>query len=498
MADTRSPLKVPDTPENRNECLCPDCPSYPHTCGGENLYCSGGFSACDIAAKGCLCPGCTVYERYSLKKIYFCNIERIGIPEILMRKMKNHENTAFYQSVHDIKTVAFSGKSIVSSMGSRKKLPFSFDDLHIIPAQVHRIPKNKEEPVDTKTVIGPSSKKPLISNTPVIVSGLSYGAVSKNIRLIISRTSGMEGFLFNSGEGGVLPEELEAQQHLIVQYSTGRFGISENLLREAAGVEIRFGQGAYPVKGSVLPAAKMTVDIARIRGLKKGEDAYSPAHHPDISGPEDLRKKIEWLRSVTGGVPVGAKIGCGAIERDISVLVGAGVDFIAIDGFGGGTGATNDYVRENVGIPLIAALPRAARYLRKLDAQKRVSLIAGGNLRASADFIKCLALGADAVYIGTAALIAINCEQHRICHTGLCPTGVTTHIPDLVAQCNVDEGVRRLGNYIRVMTGEVANFARIAGKDTIHGLDTGDLVSFDRDLSAITGCPWVGDPAVED
>jgi methylamine---glutamate N-methyltransferase subunit C len=498
MPDTRYPLKVPDTPENRNECLCPDCPSYPHTCGGENLYCSVGFSACNIGAKGCLCPGCSVYERYSLGKIYFCNTERGGTPEILMRKMQNHESTAFYQSVHDIKTVAFDGKSIVSSMGSRKILPFSFNDLHLLPAQVHRIPKNKEELVDTRMVIGPSSKKPLISNTPVIVSGLSYGAVSKNVRLIISRTSGLGGFLFNSGEGGVLPEELEAKQNLIVQYSTGRFGISEDLLREAGGVEIRFGQGAYPGKGSFLPAAKMSEDVARIRGLMKGEDAYSPAHHPDIAGSEDLRKKIEWLRSVTGGVPIGAKIGCGAIERDISVLVKAGVDFIAIDGFGGGTGATNDYVRENVGIPLIAALPRAARQLRKLDAQKRVSLIAGGNLRTSADFVKCLALGADGVYIGTAALIAINCEQYRICHTGLCPTGVTTQIPDLVAQCTIDEGVRRLGNYIRVMTEEIANFARITGKDNIHDLDSMDLVSFNRDLATIAGCPWIGDPAAED
>jgi glutamate synthase domain-containing protein 2 len=294
----------------------------------------------------------------------------------------------------------------------------------------------------------------------------------------------------------VLPEELEAKQHLIVQYSTGRFGISENLLKEAAGVEIRFGQGAYPGKGSFLPAAKMTEDVAKIRGLMRGEDAYSPAHHPDILGFEDLRKKIDWLRSMTGGVPIGAKIGCGAIERDISVLVRAGIDFIAIDGFGGGTGATNDYVRENVGIPLIAALPRAARQLRKLDAQDRVSLIAGGNLRTSADFAKCLALGADGVYIGTAALIAINCEQYRICHTGLCPTGVTTQNPDLTAQCNVDEGVRRLGNYIRVMTEEIANLARITGKNNIHDLDALDLVSLNRDLSTIAGCPWIGDPDV--
>ncbi len=415
-----------------------------------------------------------------------------------MRKKQNSEDNAFYQSVHDIKTVAFTGRSIVSSMGSRKNLPFSFNDLHLIPAQVSRIPKNQEHPVATKTVIAPFSKKPLISGSPIMISGLSYGAVSKNVKLVISRASASEGFLFNSGEGGILPEELEVKRNLIVQYSTARFGIDENLLREVAAVEIRFGQGAYPGKGDFLPAAKMTDDIAAIRGLDKGVDAYSPAHHPDINNPGDLVRKIEWLRSLTGGAPIGAKIGCGAIEADVSVLVEAGVDFIAIDGFGGGTGATDTYVRENVGIPLITALPRAVRQLQKIGAKNRVSLIAGGDLRSSADFIKCLALGADAVYIGTAALIAINCEQYRICHTGLCPTGITTQDPELTAQCDIDEGVRRLSNYMRVMTEEIANLTRITGNDDIHDLRTRDLVSFNRDLSRICGCPWIGDSAEPD
>jgi len=498
QSETGPVRRVPDTDENRAECLCPRCPSYPHDCRGEKLFCSTGASSCDIDARGCLCPGCTVYTRYLLKKIYFCNIRPSGFPEITMRKKHSDEDNAFYASVRDIKTVATTGGSIVSSMGSRKKLPFSFDDLHLVPAQVWKMPKNKEDPVNTKTVLAPLSKRPLISNTPLMVSGLSYGAVSKNVRLIIAKTSAREGILFNSGEGGVLPEELDSKQNLIVQYSTGRFGISEDLLKQAAGVEVRFGQGAYPGKGSFLPAAKMTGDIARIRGLKKGEDAYSPAHHPDILDSGDLVRKVDWLRSLTGGSPIGAKIGCGSVERDVSALVRAGVDFIALDGFSGGTGATDAYVRENVGIPLIAALPRAVRQLEKMNAIMRVSLIAGGNLRSSADFVKCLALGADAVYLGTAALIAINCEQYRICHTGLCPTGVTTQNPELVDQCAIEEGVRRLGNYIRVMTGEIANFARIVGKDDIHAIDREDLVSLTRDGSILTGCPWIGDPDVGD
>ncbi|MDD1679505.1 MAG: FMN-binding glutamate synthase family protein, partial [Methanomicrobiales archaeon] len=325
-------------------------------------------------------------------------------------------------------------------------MPCSLDDLHFLPAQVWKIPRNKEESVRTSITLGPRAKKPLETSIPILISGLSFGAVSRNVRVIISRAAAEEKFLFNSGEGGVLEEELAASDRLIVQYATGRFGITDGLLQRAAAVEIRFGQGAYPGKGSLLPAEKMTEEVAEIRGMSAGEDAYSPAHHSDMLTPEQIREKVGWLKDLTGGIPVGAKIGCGNVERDLEVLVDAGMDFIAIDGFGGGTGATSYYVRENVGIPLIAALPRAVRLLKRKGVEDQVTLIADGNLRSSADYAKCLALGADAVYIGTAALIAINCEQYRICHTGLCPTGVTTQDQVLVRQCPVEEGTRKLSN----------------------------------------------------
>jgi len=409
-----------------------------------------------------------------------------------MRKKQNQEDPEFYQTVADIKNIAAGGHSIVRSMGSQKKLPFSFEDLNFIPAQVSKIPLNKEDKVNTAVVIGPKSQKPLKVTSPILISGLSFGAVSKNVKLVIAEVSTKLGIAYNSGEGGVLEEELAKKpEHLIGQYSTGRFGISENLIKKFAAAEIRFGQGAYPGKGSYLPAEKMTEEITRIRNLKPGEAAYSPAHHPDIQKPEDVKKKVGWLKKLTGGVPVGAKIGCGNIEEDIEALVEAGVDFIALDGFSGGTGATDFYVRENVGIPIIAALPRADRYLKKLGVRKDITLIAGGGLRISADFAKCLALGADAVYIGTAALIAINCEQYRICHTGLCPTGVTTHRPGLTRQLNVEEGVRRLTNFINVSTQEIASLARIVGKNEVKDFDITDLVSFKKNLAEITGARWL-------
>jgi glutamate synthase domain-containing protein 2 len=212
----------------------------------------------------------------------------------------------------------------------------------------------------------------------------------------------------------------------------------------------------------------------------------------------EIREKVAWLRSLTGGVPIGAKIGCGNVEEDVGDLAAAGVDFIALDGFGGGTGATDLGVRENVGIPLIAALPRADRALRSLGVRDRISLIGGGGLRTAPDFAKCLALGADAVYIGTAALIAVNCEQYRICHTGLCPTGITTQNPVLEAQLDVEKGIERLATFIRASTDEMAQFARIMGKNDLRELDITDLVALREELAGLVGCAWMGGPGVPD
>lgn len=483
---------VEDNEENREKCVCPKCPSHPHDCKGEVLYCALGSSKCEIDAKGCNCSLCPVYKENDLKELYFCDKEEVGEDKIKMRKRKCDENSSFYQTVVEIKNMAMTGKSMIRSMGSLKKMPFSFDDLHFIPAQVYKIPLNSEENVNTEVCIGPNAKKPLKISSPIMISGMSFGATSKNVKLVIASVASKLKIAFNSGEGGIHNEEMElAANYLIGQYATGMFGINEDILKKVAAVEIRFGQGAYPGKGSYLPEAKITPEIAKVRGILGREASYSPAHHPDMTNPEEIKEKVSWLRKLTDGIPIGAKIGCGNIEKDIKVLVDAGVDFIAIDGFGGGTGATDFYVRENVGIPIIAALPRASRYLSELGVKDNISLIAAGGLRTSDDFAKCLALGADAVYIGTAALIAINCEQYRICHTGLCPTGVTTHDPVLSKQLDVEEGIRKLSNFIKVSTQEMANIARIVGTDDVAKLDVSDIVSFNKDLSEITSTKWL-------
>jgi methylamine---glutamate N-methyltransferase subunit C len=416
-----------------------------------------------------------------------------------MRKKLLDENEETYKTMEEITTIADKGKSTLCSMGSLKKLPYSLNDLHFVPAQISKIPLNTNEIVNTQVIIGPQAKKPLRFSSPIMFSGMSYGAVSKNARLILAKVASNLGIGLNSGEDIVLTEEMDiASKQLIVQYPTIRFGISQEILKKSSAVEIRFGQGAFPGWESLLPATKVSPEIAKLIGEKAAEDAFSPAHHPDIRNESELKEKISWLKGLTNGTPIGAKIGCGNIETDVEILANSGVDFIALDGFGGGTGATEFFVRENVGVPIIAALPRADKHLRKLGKRNKVSLIAGGGLRTSADFAKCLALGADGVYIGTSALIAINCQQYRICHTGQCPMGVTTNDPTLVQRLDVDEGVRRLTNFINVSNMEVANFARIVGKDDIRKLGIEDLVALKKDLGEVTGVNWLNGKRVSE
>lgn len=492
VQDSESKLmKIKNSPENRAKCHCKLCPSYPYKCGGEVLYCGKGPSKCDVDIEVCICDTCPIYFKYDLKGIYFCDKDMVGENKVFMRKKRSDEDNDRYQAVVDIKDESAVGESVVGSMGSLKKLPFSLDDLYFVPAQVMMLPLNATDPVKTSIVLGKDAKKPLELSSPIMISGLSFGAVSKSAKIVISKTASNLTVGFNSGEGGVLDEELARSKTMVVQYSTGRFGVEDEILKNAAAIEIRFGQGAYPGKGSYLPAEKMTLEVSSKRNLENGEPAYSPAHHPDILTPRDLKKKVLKLRRMSSGAPIGAKIGCGNVEDDVKVLVEAGVDFIALDGFGGGTGATDKYVRENVGIPIFSALPRAKQTLENLKPKRRVSLIGSGGLRSSADFAKCLALGADAVYIGTAALIAINCEQYRLCYTGNCPTGIATQNPKLEKQVDQEEGVQKLSNFIELSSQEVANLTRITGKDDVSKLDKSDLVSVNRDLAVITGVKWI-------
>ena len=245
-----------------------------------------------------------------------------------MRKKILDENEEVYRTIVDISNVADKGKSTLCSMGSLKKMPFSLVDLHFVPAQIFKIPKHSSEKVNTEVVIGPEAKKPLRVSSPIMISGMSYGAVSKNVRLILAKVASNLQVAVNAGEDIVLAEELDiASKQLIVQYSTVRFGITEEILKRASAVEIRFGQGAFPGWESLLPATKVSPEVAKLMGQKRIEDAHSPAHHPDIRNQEELKEKIRWLKDLTGGTPVGAKIGCGDIENDVEILADSGCRF---------------------------------------------------------------------------------------------------------------------------------------------------------------------------
>ncbi|MBZ2164569.1 glutamate synthase-related protein [Methanobacterium spitsbergense] len=485
-------INVVDSEENRSRCYCRLCPSYPHDCEGEILFCGKKASKCEINAKGCLCSKCPIYSENKLKGNYYCDKVETGTSKILMRKQKANEDSHFYNKIVDIKDQSLNGQNIVVAMGSRKKQLFSLDELFFVPAQVNKIPLNIEEPVNTTLTLGPNAKKPLKVSSPIMISGMSFGAVSKNVKIIIAEAAEKLKIAYNSGEGGIIDENRTTNlDYKIVQYSTGRYGVDEDILKSAAAIEIRFGQGAYPGKGSYLPAEKITPEVARMRGLKKGESSYSPAHHSDMTDVDAIKDKVKWLRELTNGVPIGAKIGCGDVEADVEVLAEVGMDFIALDGFGGGTGATNLYVRDNVGMPVFVAIPLAFKTLDDLGVKDKTTLIAGGGLRSSADFAKCLALGADAVYIGTTALIAINCQQYRVCYSGLCPTGIATQNPELIKQLDIGEGISKLTNFIQLSTEEIANLTRIVGKNDTNLLSKEDIRSESPDMAKLTNIRWM-------
>ncbi|MDD1775221.1 MAG: DUF2769 domain-containing protein, partial [Methanobacterium sp.] len=293
-------IKIPDSKENQRKCRCPICPSYPQECEGERLYCGTKASKYDVNPKGCLCDTCSVYYEYGLKGLYYCTQIESGKSRTLVRKKRKDEDDEFYQSLFDIREESLKEESLLVSMGSRKKLPYSLNDIQFIPAQVNKIPLNSEEKVNTSIIIGKKAFKPLKLSSPVLISGMSYGAVSKNVKLVIMEVASRLKVGFNSGEGGLIDEELSGGwNYRIMQYSTGRFGVSLELLKKAAGVEIRFGQGAYPGKGSYLPPEKMNEDVARVRNLKPGEGSYSPAHHKDMKNIRDIEEKVIWLREIT-------------------------------------------------------------------------------------------------------------------------------------------------------------------------------------------------------
>jgi glutamate synthase domain-containing protein 2 len=293
----------------------------------------------------------------------------------------------------------------------------------------------------------------------------------------------LAGTAANTGEGGMLPEERKAAKLLIIQYSTSRFGITEDVLRQADGIEIKLGQGAKPGQGGLLPAAKVTPEIAKIRKVPMGQDIHSPPSHPDIKNWQDLRDKIKWLRQFTDG-PIIVKIAAGDLEHDIPLIVKANPDVIAIDGMGGGSGAAPVSIMENFGMPTLIGLVRARAILDKLRAKQQ--LIIGGGLNTGADVAKALALGADAVFMAMAPLIAMGCIYCKLCYLGKCPVGIATQDPVLRKKLD-PKAEQKVANFLNSITEEVKMIAAACGYDDVHKLNRNDLRCLDSEISKLTG-----------
>ncbi len=391
--------------------------------------------------------------------------------------------------MEDIHTMAVTGESIIEPMRTKKAV-ISWDDILIKGAQIARIPLNKDSPVNTRTVIGPGARHPLVIDTPVYVTHMSFGALSKEVKIAIAKGTAAMKTAMGSGEGGMLPESRQFAFKYILEYVPNRYSITEENLKSADAIEIKIGQSAEPGMGARLPAEKVTAEIAEIRGYPKGVDIISPASFDDIRSREDLKRKVQWLRETSGGKPIGVKIAAGDIEEDLAAVVYAGPDFITIDGRPGATGAALKYIKASTSVPTLFALYRARKYLDEHNVRD-ISLVITGGLRISSDFAKALCLGADAIAIGTAALMACACQQYRICDTGNCPVGVTTQKPELRERLKSDISAKRLENYLRVSTEELRDFARLTGNDDVHGLGIRNICTTNSEISDHTEIPHV-------
>ncbi len=393
---------------------------------------------------------------------------------------RRDEKCRYMAEIHEM---AVTGKPLSGSMGTLLPMP-DWDDILLLGAQLDPLPLDDGAPVNTTTVIGRRAKQPMALESPIYISHMSFGALSREAKVALARGSALAKTATCSGEGGVLPEERDAAYKYIFEYVPNKYGATQENFRRADAIEIKIGQGTKPGMGGHLPAEKVTREIAEIRGRKAGEDIQSPSRFPEIQSKDDLKRMVGMLRSESGGRPVGIKLAAGRIERDLAWCVHAGADFVTIDGRGGATGSSPLLLREATTLPTVYALYRARKFLDAAGAD--ISLVVTGGLRVSADFIKALAMGADAVAIASAALIAAACQQYRICGSGNCPVGVATQNAELRARLDIDAASRRVANFLNVSTDELRMFARISGHDDVHNLTVEDLVTTSREIAEHT------------
>ena len=400
-----------------------------------------------------------------------------------------HVNAIRALAEHGLEKVGHHGP--VSAMGvPRGQLP-SWDDIQLLTAQLHRPPLLDDESVGTETVIGPRAKKPLHLDIPLMVSDMSFGALSLEAKTALSKGAERAGTAICSGEGGMLDEEQQANSRYFYELASGRFGYSMEKIKRCQAFHFKCGQAAKTGTGGHLPGHKVTGKIAEVRGLVEGEAAVSPARFPDWTDPVHFKDFAARVREETGGIPIGVKLSAQHIEKDIDTALEIGVDYIILDGRGGGTGAAPLLFRDNISVPTIPALARARRHLDRSDAAE-VTLVITGGLRIPADFIKALALGADAIAVSNAAIQAIGCLGMRACHTNYCPVGVATQNPELRKRLPVEEAAERLNRFFAASVELMQVMARACGHSHLQQFEHGDLTTWNEGMARLSGVTFGG------
>ncbi len=417
------------------------------------------------------------------------------------------------EAISEVHALAQLGRYQVRGYNTFNKRMPTFDDLVFVPATMTRLPlEGYRESCETKTVLGGGRgivECPLELRIPIYIASMSFGALSASAKASLGYGASKAGTMTCTGEGGMLEEEREASARLVYQMSPARYGVDLDHLRRADGLEIVVGQGAKPGTGGLLLGMKVSPRVSRMRTLPEGVDQRSTIRHPDFLGADDLAVKIEELRIATGyRVPIFIKMGATRPRYDVAIAAKAGADVVVVDGAEGGTGASPELLLNHTGIPTMSAVRAARAALDDCDMTGKVSLVAAGGIRSGVDVAKCLALGADAVMIGNAAMIAMGCNSPRYiedyerlgtspgachhCHTGLCPVGVATQDPDLEKRMDPRAGAERVARFLTAMTMEVTALAKACGKSCIHNLETEDLRALSFEASAFTGVKMAG------